>query len=74
MGQYKARLEAERTALYARWVEALTEHDGCVSRAAVALSITRSKADSITRRWGLCEWAAELRRAATGNALGRQDR
>jgi hypothetical protein len=81
MAARQARLEATRDALFVRWREALETAAGCVSRAAQLYQpadgepeMTRNRANKLTRRFALVEFAAQLRIDATGRPRGRQDR
>ena len=80
MGERKAKLEADRADLFPLWKTALTAARGNVSRAAVAFFpeltavAARNKGNRLTRRFDLVEYAAGLRRGATGRDRGRQDR
>ncbi len=48
----------------ATWREALTEHDGNISRAATAISISRAHATRLMKKFALVEFAADLRMKA----------
>ena len=73
MAARREKLEAERAEVFATWKAALDEAGGNVSRAGETLNppITHDRANYLTRRFGLVEYAASLRVAATGRAMGR---
>jgi len=53
------------------WREKLQATEGNISRAGAALGFTKSYAMRLTKRHGLNEYAAGLRRAALGRTHGR---
>lgn len=74
MAERLEKLEEERLALFKVWKAALEEAGGCITYAAENCGMTRDRGNRLTRRFELVEYAAELRRASTGHAGGRQDR
>jgi hypothetical protein len=74
------RQEVARAELYILLRQALENADGVVSHAGQMIwqeldpEAARNKANCYVRRLGLKEYAAGLREAATGHAMGRQDR
>jgi hypothetical protein len=76
----KRAFEAEREVLFPKWRAALQDADGNVTAAARVMfpelngTVARNKGNKAVRRLGLADYAAELRKAKTGHARGRQDR
>lgn len=67
------RLAAERQALFDELSQALKTTDGNVSEAGALLDppVNRDRANYLVRRVGLVEYAAELRKKASGRSMGR---
>lgn len=63
--------EVGREVQFAQWREQLEATAGNISAAGRAMGFSGRHAMRITREHGLNEYAAELRRKATGNERGR---
>lgn len=76
MASRTERLEAERADLFNRWRCALDATNGNVCHAAALMSppITHDRANWLTRRLGLVDYAKGLRVASTGRGMGRPSR
>lgn len=72
MAARKDALELDRVVMFEFWKLALECAEGNVTLAAESSKppMTRHKGNRLTRRFGLVEYAASLRRAATGRAFG----